>query len=112
MTKKRVRTDILQGMLDMLILKIVSSGPIHGYGIAQQLRSLSQERLLIPQGSLYPGLHRLEDRKMIRGQWKATPSGRRAKYYELTTKGSRRLSEEVAGWQELSNAVSMVLDIT
>lgn len=109
-TSNRARTEILQGMLDMLILKTLAQQPLHGYGVAQQIRLLSGERLQIPQGSLYPCLHRLENRRMIRGRWEETPGGRRAKYYELTAKGRRLLDEEISSWRELSHAISLILE--
>jgi PadR family transcriptional regulator len=106
----REKTDILQGMLDMLILKTLAQEPLHGYGVAQRIKLLSGERLSIPQGSLYPGLHRLEHRRLIKGKWTETSGGRRAKYYELTAKGRKRLEEEIAGWRDLSQAISLIME--
>jgi len=111
MSDDRGKADILQGMLDMLVLKTLAPEPLHGYGVAQRIRLLSGERIRIPQGSLYPALHRLENRGMIKGEWTATPTGREAKVYRLTPKGRRRLDEEMAEWRELSVAIGMVLGI-
>jgi transcriptional regulator len=108
-TSKRGRTEILQGMLDMLILKTLSQEPLHGYGVAQRLRLLSGDRIHIPQGSLYPCLHRLENRRLLKGRWVETPGGRRAKYYDLTAKGRTRLQTEIEGWHQLSHAIGLVL---
>ncbi|MEO8448992.1 MAG: PadR family transcriptional regulator [Gemmatimonadota bacterium] len=112
MSDNRAKSDILQGMLDMLVLKVVAHEPLHGYGVAQRLRLLSQDRLQIPQGSLYPALHRLENRGLLKSQWRDTATGREAKFYELTAKGRRRLDEEVSGWRELSVAISMIIGTT
>lgn len=110
MTSRRAKTDILQGMLDMLILKTLAQQALHGYGVAQQIRLLSGDRLQIPQGSLYPCLHRLENRRFLKGRWEETPGGRRAKYYALTAKGRRKLDEEISSWRELSYAISLILE--
>jgi len=110
MPRDREKTDILQGMLDMLILKTLANQPLHGYGVAQRIKLLSGERLHIPQGSLYPGLHRLENRRLIKGRWTESAGGRRAKYYELTAKGRRRLEEEIASWRDLSHAISLIME--
>jgi transcriptional regulator len=102
-------TDLLQGMLDLLILRTVADEPLHGYGLAQRLRLLSENRLRIPQGSLYPALHRLEHKGFLKGVWQAGPTGRDAKYYQLTPKGRRRLEMEVREWNTLSTAISLIL---
>ena len=107
----RSKTDILQGMLDMLILKTLLDEPLHGYAIAQRLRLLSADRLQVPQGSLYPALHRLENRGFAKGEWAETPTGREAKFYRLTPKGRRELDTQVAAWQELSGMIGSVLGI-
>lgn len=104
------KSDILQGMLDMLILKSVAHEALHGYGIAQRLRLLSRERLQVPQGSLYPALHRLENRGFLKGEWSDTPTGREAKFYRLTAKGRRQLDTEVAAWNDLAATIALVLD--
>ena len=112
MSTDRTRADILQGMLDMLILKTVAHEPLHGYAIGQRLRLLSQERLQIPQGSLYPALHRLENRGYLRGEWADSATGREAKFYRLTPKGRRQLETEVSQWRELAVAIQLVLGTT
>jgi len=106
----RSKTDILQGMLDMLVLKTLADGPLHGYGIAQRLRSLSDDRLQVPQGSLYPAVHRLENRGFVNGEWAPSPTGREAKYYRLTAKGRRELESQVEAWRDLSLVIGAVLD--
>ena len=106
---ERGRTDILQGMLDMVILKTIAHEPLHGYALAQRIRLLTRDRLRVPQGSLYPALHRLENKGLLRGEWTATAAGRDAKYYRLTPKGSRQLEEEISGWRDLSATVALVL---
>ena len=103
------RTDILQGMLDMVILKTLAQEPLHGYALAQRIRLVSGERLRIPPGSLYPALHRLEYQGLLKGEWAATSTGRDAKSYRLTAKGRRRLDEEIAGWRDLSTTIALVL---
>lgn len=102
-------TDLLQGMLDLLILRTVADEPLHGYGLAQRLRLLSQNRLRIPQGSLYPALHRLEHKGFLKGVWTDSPTGREAKYYQLTARGRRRLEAEVREWNTLSTAINLIL---
>jgi transcriptional regulator len=109
---ERARTDILQGMLDMVILKTLAPEPLHGYAVAQRIRLLSRDRLRVPQGSLYPALHRLENKGLLKGEWTATESGRDAKYYRLTPKGRRQLETEIAEWRALSVTVGLVLGTT
>jgi transcriptional regulator len=109
MSPDRAKTDILQGMLDMLVLKTLAHEPLHGYAVAQRLRLLSRDRLLVPQGSLYPALHRLENRGLVTGEWRDTEGGRRAKTYRLTAKGRKHLEAELASWRELSGVISLVL---
>jgi PadR family transcriptional regulator len=104
------RIDLPQGTLDMLILKIVALGPIHGYGITQRLQQISKEVLQVPQGSLYPALHRLENRKWLTAEWKESDTGREAKFYSVTRLGIRQLAEEDENWQRLSAAVRMVMN--
>lgn len=103
------RTDLLQGTLDMLVMRAVADEPLHGYAIANRLRLISGERLQIPQGSLYPSLHRLERKGMLKGEWAATETGREARVYRLTPKGRRALAAEIQGWSELSTAIALVL---
>lgn len=106
------RADILQGTLDMLVMRAVADEPLHGYALVHRLRLISGERLHIPQGSLYPALHRLENRGLLKGEWAATQTGREAKFYKLTAKGRKKLESEVAEWRELSKAIALVLGLT
>jgi transcriptional regulator len=101
--------DLLQGTLDLLILKVLALEPLHGYGIAQRLQQISRESLQIRQGSLYPALYRLEKRGMLTAQWR-TIAGREAKYYSLTRAGRRQLQAETEGWERLCAAVRLVLE--
>ena len=103
------KTDLPQGTLDMLILKIVALQPIHGYGIAQRLQQISKEVLQVQQGSLYPALHRLENRGWLKAEWKTSETGREAKYYSLTKEGGKQLLAEDENWQRLSEAVRLVM---
>jgi len=103
------RTDLLQGTLDMLILKIVALGPVHGYGIAQRIRQISKEVLIVQQGSLYPALHRLEKRGWLAAEWGDSDNGRVARFYRLSAKGRRQLAAEEATWNRLSAAVELIL---
>ena len=103
------KSDLLQGTLDMLILKIVALGPIHGYGIAQRIRQISKQVLQVQQGSLYPALHRLEKRGLVKAEWDEAETGREAKFYELTKVGRKQLEAEAANWDRLSEAVAMIL---
>ncbi len=103
------RADLLQGTLDMLILKVVVLGPIHGYAIAQRLQQMSGEVLQVQQGSLYPALHRLEKRRWLRAEWAATETGREARFYSLTALGRKQLDEQRANWDRLSTAISGIL---
>ncbi len=105
----RRRTDILQGMLDMVILKTLADEALHGYAVAQRIRLISSERLRIPQGSLYPALHRLENKGLLRSEWMPTATGREAKFYRLTPKGRKQLEVEVADWLQLSEIMALVL---
>ena len=103
------KSEFLKGTLDMLILKVVALGPIHGYAIAQRMQQISRDFFLLQQGSLYPALHRLEDRGWLKAQWKATETGRDAKFYALTPKGRKQLEAEVKDWEELTDAVALIL---
>ena len=103
------KSDLLQGTLDVLILKIVALEPIHGYGIAQRIRQISKDVLQVQQGSLYPALHRLEKRGWLRAHWGEAESGREAKFYALTAVGRKQLEAETANWDRLSEAVSLIL---
>lgn len=102
--------DILQGTLDMLILKAASLGPLHGYGILLRIQQLSKDALQIPQGSLYPALYRLERRGWITSEWGESENKRKAKYYRLTRTGRRQLKAEREQWSRLSVAIGGVLD--
>lgn len=104
------KPDLPQGTLDMLILQVVAHGPIHGYAIAQRILQISREVLQVPQGSLYPALHRLENRRLLRAEWKATETGRDAKFYSLTPKGRAQLETQTANWALLSEAIGLILD--
>lgn len=101
--------DLLQGTLDMLILKAVSLGPLHGYGVLLRLQQISGERLQIQQGSLYPALYRLEHQDLIRGEWGESENKRRARYYSLTAAGRRRFQEETRNWERMSDIVTTIL---
>ncbi|MGH7444930.1 MAG: PadR family transcriptional regulator [Longimicrobiales bacterium] len=103
------RLDLPQGTLDLLILKAVSLGPQHGWAISERIQQVSQEVVQVPQGSLYPALHRLERRGRIRAQWGVSDNNRRAKYYELTRAGRKQLETELAAWERLTHAVALIL---
>jgi PadR family transcriptional regulator len=102
-------TELLQGTLDLLILKAVSLGPLHGYGVLLRIQQISQERLQIQQGSLYPALYRLEHQGIIESEWGESDNKRRARYYRLTAAGRRRFKEELAYWHRLSDAIGIAL---
>ena len=102
------KSDLPQGTLDLLILKVAALGPVHGYAIAQRLEQVSRGVVQVPQGSLYPALHRLENRGLLAGDWKETETGREAKFYRLTPKGKKQLETEAASWQRLTEAVGLV----
>lgn len=103
------KTDLLQGTLDMLILKVVALGPVHGYGISLRIRQISQDVLNVQQGSLYPALHRLEKRGWLTSGWGESDNGRQAKFYRLSARGRRQLATEEATWNRLSGAVALIL---
>lgn len=105
------KADLPQGTLDLLILKVVALGPVHGYAIAQRLQQVSRDVVQVPQGSLYPALHRLEYRGLLAADWKQTETGREAKFYRLTRKGRTTLEAESASWQRLAEAVGLVLGL-
>lgn len=98
--------------MDLLILKVVALGPVHGYAVAQRLQQVTRDVVQVPQGSLYPALHRLENRGLLAANWKETETGREAKYYELTRKGRAQLETETADWQRLAEAVGLVLKLS
>jgi PadR family transcriptional regulator, regulatory protein PadR len=103
------RSDLLQGTLDLLILKVCGAGPVHGYAISQRLRARSEDVLQVQQGSLYPALHRLERKGLLDASWDVTDSGREAKFYRLTAAGRRQLDSETAYWLQMSRAIALVL---
>jgi PadR family transcriptional regulator PadR len=103
-------TDLIQGTLDLLILKTLSLEPKHGWAIAKRIQQVSREALQIQQGSLYPALHRLEQQGWIRAEWRPTETGRMAKFYALTRAGRRQLEKELASWNRLSAAINLVVE--
>jgi PadR family transcriptional regulator PadR len=103
-------SDLLQGTLDMLILKIVALGPVHGYAISQRIRQISNEVLNVQQGSLYPALHRLEARGWLEATWGESDNSRQAKFYKLSVKGRKQLAAEEANWHRLAGAVGLILE--
>ena len=103
------KTEVLKGTLDMLILKVVAFGPIHGYAVSQRIQQISRDFFQVPEGSLYPALHRLEDRGWLQAEWEETDSGRDAKFYALTRAGRKRLGAEMVNWERLSEAVALIL---
>jgi len=104
------KSDLPQGTLDLLILKIVALGPLHGYAIAQRLQQISRDVVQVPQGSLYPALHRLENRSLLVAEWKLSDTGRDAKFYRLTRKGRAYMQEETDSWHRLTIAIGLILD--
>ena len=108
----QIKSDLPQGTLDLLILKVAALGPVHGYAIAQRLQQVSRGVVQVPQGSLYPALHRLEKRGLLAADWKATDTGREAKFYSLTRKGRAQLETETAGWLRLAEAVGLILKLS
>jgi PadR family transcriptional regulator PadR len=103
------KSDLLQGTLDMLILKIVALGPVHGYGISLRIRQISKEVLQVQQGSLYPALHRLEKRGWLTAEWGESDNGRQAKFYKLSAKGRKQLQAEESNWERLAQAVTQIM---
>jgi PadR family transcriptional regulator PadR len=103
------KSDLLQGTLDMLILKIVALGPVHGYGISLRIRQISKEVLQVQQGSLYPALHRLEKRGWLTAEWGESENGRQAKFYKLSSKGRKQLQAEESNWERLAQAVTQIM---
>jgi len=107
--KEDDKFDLPQGTLDLLIMRVVSLGPIHGYAIAQRIQQMSREALQVQQGSLYPALHRLEYKKLLIAKWQATETGREAKFYELTARGRAFLKDETEKWKRLTDVVGLIL---
>src|SRR5690242_4813081 len=104
--------DVLQGTLDMLILKALSLQPMHGWGVAQRIQQISRDVLQVNQGSLYPALHRLEDRGWIEAEWGTSENNRKAKFYHLTAAGQRQLSEEAETWRRFATAIDAIMATT
>ena len=105
------KSDLLQGTLDLLILQVVALGPVHGYAVAQRLQQISKEVLQVQQGTLYPALHRLEERGWLKADWRSTDTGREAKFYNLTKAGRTRLEHERSDWERMAHAIGLVLRI-
>lgn len=106
------KADLLQGTLDLLILKALSLGPLHGYGVIQRIRQMSDEMLLVEQGALYPALYRIEHKGWVTSKWDVTETGRRAKFYRLTAAGRKQLSIEEESWDLLALAIAKVRGAT
>jgi PadR family transcriptional regulator PadR len=105
-------TDLVQGTLDLLILKVLPVEPKHGWAIAKRIQQISKEALQVQQGSLYPALYRLEQQGWLKADWRETETGRQAKFYTLTRAGHKRLNTELANWDRLSSAVNLVVRMT
>jgi transcriptional regulator len=105
-------TDLLQGTLDLLILKTLSLGPMHGWGVSQRIQQISRNALQVNQGSLYPALHRLEERGWIRAEWGTSENNRRARFYELTAAGRKQLARETSTWRNYAEAVQLILQFS
>ncbi len=103
------KTELLQGTLDLLILKTLAAGPLHGYSIAQRIQQRSDDVLVVEEGSLYPALYRMEEKGWIRAEWGKSENNRRAKYYELTRTGRKQLEEEIDVWERVHRAITLVL---
>jgi len=106
----RPKPTLVQGTLDMLILKTLTRGPMHGYGVAQSIQQISDEVLRVEEGSLYPALHRLELEGWIDAEWRASANNRRAKYYRLTARGRKQLSRESSAWKRLAEAIARIME--
>jgi transcriptional regulator len=111
MFERSPKSDLPQGTLDLLILKVVALGPVHGYAIAQRLQQISRDVVHVPGGSLYPALHRLENRRLLKAEWKETETGREAKFYHLTNKGRVQLDAQTVSWRRLTKAVGLILSM-
>ena len=103
------KSDLPQGTLDLLVLKVVAAGPLHGYAIAQRLQQISREVVQVQQGTLYPALHRLENRGFLAADWKMSDTGREAKFYKLTAQGRAHMAKEEASWRRLTQAIGLIL---
>ena len=104
------KSDLPQGTLDLLILKVLALGPMHGYAVAQRLKQISHDVVQVTQGTLYPALHRLENRKFLSAEWKMSDTGREAKFYRLTRSGRSHMDREQASWQRLAEAIGLILN--
>ena len=109
MSSSRPAVDLLQGTLDMLVLRTLLPGPLHGWGISQRIQQVSADVLRVNQGSLYPALHRLEEEGWIEAEWGASENNRKAKFYRLTAAGRKQLAAETEGWERFSGAVALIL---
>jgi PadR family transcriptional regulator, regulatory protein PadR len=105
----RTNVDLLQGTLDLIVLKALSWGPMHGFGLARWIQLTTEDTLQVEEGSLYPALYRMENRGWIKAQWALTENGRRAKYYKLTAAGRRQLASELESWARMSDAMSKIV---
>ena len=112
MTKDREKGDLLQGTLDMLVLKALRLEPMHGWGVTERIEQWSESVLRLGQGTLYPALYRLERQGLIESEWRVTENNRRARYYSLTREGRRRLQDELQQWKRMSHAIDLVLEAT
>jgi transcriptional regulator len=112
MARSNANIDLLQGTLDLIVLKTLSWGPMHGFGIARWMQHTSDDALQVEEGSLYPALYRMENRGWIKAQWKLTENGRRAKYYRLTAAGRRQLAVEARSWDALTRAIGKIMTAT
>ncbi len=106
------RGDVLQGTLDMLVLRALQLEPMHGWGITERIEQWSESVLQLGQGTLYPALYRLEQQRFVDSEWRVTANNRRARYYSLTRQGRRRLNQELAQWRRMSRAINLVLEAT
>ena len=104
------KSDVLQGTLDMLVLRALQLEPMHGWGITERIEQWSESVLQVGQGTLYPALYRLEEQRLIRSEWRVTANNRRARYYSLTANGKRHLQHELAEWRRMSRAINLVLE--
>jgi len=109
---RNTKSDLPQGTLDLLVLRIVALGPVHGYSIAQRLQQISRNVVQVPQGSLYPALHRLENRGLLAADWRDTDTGREAKFYRLTRRGRIQLNTEASSWRRLTEAIGLILNLS
>ena len=109
-TRRNATPPLLQGTLDMMILKVLDRGPEHGYGIVRQIRRRSGDVLVVEEGSLYPALHRLQKRRFVTSQWRTSESNRRARYYQLSERGRKQLREEGRAWQTMAHAIGRVME--